>query len=336
MVKNKESVKELISVIVPVYKVEEYLRECIDSILANTYKKLEIILVDDGSPDESGKICDEYEKKDKRVFVIHQENRGLVGARNTGLRAAHGEYISFIDSDDVISPAFFECMIKELWKNEVDMVACESCRKKELLASNPEYSVCEMENYEEKIALITSAPSVRNISWTGCNVWNKLYRKNKIQHFFREECIMCEDLRFNYDYIQNCNKIITLSQPLYYYRDNENSIMGHYRKDKGNVVGGIRHAQVWEQLAEENLQNKELDLYLKVRAAYMAHGAIWRIYKNKKENQYSEYICYARKQIKSSVKDLQKDTDSYNLKIKLIIWIYSYMFPIWILLNRIF
>lgn len=90
----------LLSVIIPVYKVEKYLRQCVDSVINQTYKNLEIILVDDGSPDNCGKICDEYAEKDKRVKVIHQLNKGLSGARNTGTEQASGEYIAFVDSDD--------------------------------------------------------------------------------------------------------------------------------------------------------------------------------------------------------------------------------------------
>ena len=100
--------EELISVIIPIYKVEKYLRECIDSIINQSFKNLEIILVDDGSPDNCGKICDEYAKKDNRLKVIHKENGGLSSARNAGLDIATGEYISFVDSDDYVSNKFIE------------------------------------------------------------------------------------------------------------------------------------------------------------------------------------------------------------------------------------
>ena len=98
----------LLSVIIPVYKVEKYLRQCVDSVINQTYKNLEIILVDDGSPDNCGKICDEYAEKDKRVKVIHQLNKGLSGARNTGTEQASGEYIAFVDSDDWLDVHMYE------------------------------------------------------------------------------------------------------------------------------------------------------------------------------------------------------------------------------------
>ena len=104
----------LLSVIIPVYKVEKYLRRCLDSIVNQTYKNLEIILVDDGSPDNSGKICDEYAQNDKRIKVIHQKNKGQGAARNTGIIAANGELITFVDSDDWIENNTYEIMVSEL------------------------------------------------------------------------------------------------------------------------------------------------------------------------------------------------------------------------------
>lgn len=101
---------KLISIIIPVYNVQNYLRECIDSVIAQTYKNLEIILVDDGSPDKSGEICDEYSKKDARIKVIHKENGGLSDARNVALDIAKGEYIGFIDSDDYVEKDMFETL----------------------------------------------------------------------------------------------------------------------------------------------------------------------------------------------------------------------------------
>ena len=109
----------LVSVIVPVYRVENYLRTCIDSILAQTYSDLEVILVDDGSPDGCPAICDEYAKQDARVRVIHQKNAGLSAARNAGLDLCQGEYITFIDSDDFVHPRFVELLLKCLPEREL-------------------------------------------------------------------------------------------------------------------------------------------------------------------------------------------------------------------------
>lgn len=116
--------EKLLSVIVPVYKVEPYLHRCVDSIRNQTYKNLQIILVDDGSPDNCGKICDEYAELDARIIVVHQENRGLSGARNTGLRYAKGEYVAFVDSDDWIAPTMYETLVRMIERNDLDMARC--------------------------------------------------------------------------------------------------------------------------------------------------------------------------------------------------------------------
>ena len=112
---------ELVSVIVPVYKVEKYLRECIDSIISQTYRNLEIILVDDGSPDNCGQICEEYAKRDSRITVYHKENGGLSDARNYGIARSHGEFLTFVDSDDVIKVNFVETLLGLIHKYDADI-----------------------------------------------------------------------------------------------------------------------------------------------------------------------------------------------------------------------
>ncbi|WP_440249335.1 glycosyltransferase family 2 protein [Dialister succinatiphilus] len=110
------------SVIVPVYNVEKYIHRCVDSILKQSYRNLELILVDDGSTDHSGRICDEYEKRDNRVRVIHQKNTGLSGARNTGIRQSTGDFLFFVDSDDYVSPHLFEKGLAAFDKSGADMI----------------------------------------------------------------------------------------------------------------------------------------------------------------------------------------------------------------------
>ena len=116
--------KPLISIIIPVYKVEKYLEKCIKSVLDQTYKNLQIILVDDGSPDNCGNICDDYARVDNRIEVIHKANGGLSDARNVGLKAARGEYIGFVDSDDYVSNEMFENLYNTLISNDVDVAIC--------------------------------------------------------------------------------------------------------------------------------------------------------------------------------------------------------------------
>ncbi len=117
--------KDLITVVVPVYKVEKYIDRCVTSIINQTYKNLQIILVDDGSPDNCGKICDEYAKKDNRIEVIHKENGGLSDARNAGINIAKGKYIAFVDSDDYVANDYIEYMYKILKKENAKISICE-------------------------------------------------------------------------------------------------------------------------------------------------------------------------------------------------------------------
>lgn len=115
----------MISVIIPVYNVEEYLERCVNSVLKQTYNDLEIILVDDGSTDNSGKICDELKNKDDRIIVIHKENQGLSASRNIGIEKATGEYITFVDSDDYILEDMYETLYKNLIRNDADISMCK-------------------------------------------------------------------------------------------------------------------------------------------------------------------------------------------------------------------
>ena len=140
---------ELISIIIPIYKVEEYLDECISSVINQTYTKLEIILVDDGSPDSCPKMCDDWAKKDSRIRVIHKTNGGLSDARNAGIEVATGEYIAFVDSDDYIKPDMIAKLYAALCKEEADISACGilSCEGKKETA----WGCCSVVGHSEQI-----------------------------------------------------------------------------------------------------------------------------------------------------------------------------------------
>ena len=121
---NMNNDPDLISVVIPVYKVEKFLNECVQSVLSQTYENLQVILVDDGSPDRCGEMCDKWADKDHRIQVIHKKNGGLSDARNAGLAVAAGAYIAFVDSDDWIAPQMYEVMLKTIKEQNADIVAC--------------------------------------------------------------------------------------------------------------------------------------------------------------------------------------------------------------------
>lgn len=323
----------MVSIIVPVYKVEKYLRECVDSILASTYQNLEIILVDDGSPDRCPEICDQYANQDTRVRVIHQENQGLVAARNAGLKIANGEYIGFVDSDDAVSPVMYEILVEAI--KGADMAACESCRAMEQLITQNTLSrpYVYMDSFNQQLAMLTNAHSVREITWTGGYVCNKLYRRELITDLFRSECIMCEDRRFNWDYIHHSKKTVIVPMALYMYRQNPESVMSVYNWDKANpkvAQRGVADAKAWMLIAEHSpTQDKSLRDYLKAHAAYIAHGALWRVYASKTEKKYADFSRETRSLLKEAYQCLWDDSETYELYVRLICGLCRYCFPVW-------
>ena len=162
----------LISVIVPIYNVEKYLARCVDSIVNQTYKNLEIILIDDGSPDLCPQMCDDYAEKDSRIKVVHKKNGGLSDARNAGMAVATGEYISFIDSDDYVSDDFFECLLDVMNKENSDIAECSVVKFYEdnrFDEFSDDLSVKTYDTQDAMSALIAENPFHQH-------VWNKLYK----------------------------------------------------------------------------------------------------------------------------------------------------------------
>lgn len=215
--------EELISVIVPVYNVEKYLRQCVDSIINQSYKNLQIILIDDGSKDKSGKICDEYAKKDKRIEVIHKENAGVSAARNTGLDNAKGEWVTFIDSDDWIEKNFCCVLYKKAIEEEADIVLCEYNRRIEKNIDR-----IELTSKEE---IINSGMHLQNAltPQTGCGYCTmKLIKKSIIKDRFDESLEVAEDALFSIQLSNKLNKEVILRKALYNYRMNRESAVKRY------------------------------------------------------------------------------------------------------------
>ena len=225
---------KLISVIVPVYNVEKYLGECIESILSQTYENFELILVDDGSPDNSGKICDEYAEKDNRIRVIHKENGGVSSARNTGLDNAKGEYITFVDSDDIIDKQYLELMYKRIVEVDSDMCFCHFDR----------FDANEYEKHQEKIPkyLAVDFNDKEFIDFASAffdlknnvfgSIWRTIYKSSSIEKIrFNSKIRISEDLVFAMNAICNSKSICSIPNVLYHYRSNSNSAGKTYKKN---------------------------------------------------------------------------------------------------------
>ena len=217
---------DLISVIVPVYNVSTYLPECIESILLQSYSKILVILIDDGSTDGSGNICDEYAKMDKRIKVIHQKNGGAASAKNAGLKIANGKYLSFVDSDDYLAPDAYSHMVDILDENHADVVQCSYC---DVFRDHIEEHIIKKETFDtiEFLALFTT-------DWTCALLWDKLYRKSLFDGAFFETGHKIDDEYFTYLGIMNAKKIIRDSQIVYNYRKRASSVM--YAPDSSKQI----------------------------------------------------------------------------------------------------
>lgn len=214
----------LISIIIPVYNTEKYIDRCIASILNNTYKNLEIILVDDGSTDNSGKICDNYAKKYKNIKAFHQENQGQGKARNYALDHIHGEFVSFIDSDDFVHELFYETLLQAINVHNADIAVCNFTRD---LTENDFLSLLPNIDTFDKIDKKSFFLDLYNDGWT-INIapWNKLYKKAVLQDMRFPEGVPYEDAFLIYKICYNADKIVYSDLPLYYWYVNENSTTG--------------------------------------------------------------------------------------------------------------
>lgn len=226
--------KRLISIIIPVYNVETYLSECIESVLKQTYQNIEILLIDDGSPDNSGKICNEYAKKDSRVRVIHKENGGVSSARNVGLKQANGEYITFVDGDDFIAESYIEELYKTLENVNADLSFCKynhynGLGFQEIYENFPADLLVERTS-EAFIDFFCRFFTNKN-NFFG-SIWRVLYKKSVLQDLsFNENVKISEDLLFLLQAIFNAKKLCFVEKTLYHYRVTQGSACRSYKKD---------------------------------------------------------------------------------------------------------
>lgn len=229
-----------ISVIVPVYRVEEYLESCIHSILGQSFTDFEVILIDDGSPDRSGAICDEFARRDDRVIVVHKENEGVSIARNTGIEIARGEYITFVDSDDMLDENFLSEAISEIHKFSADMYISGLVMEmwtNGAISNTVKYGVGLSRSYSVKELLEDMDITYPQICI--CGPWCKLYKRTMIMEFgirFSEQLDYGEDTCFNLDVLERCDSVYFSQSCFYHYRRmNENSLFSKFHRDTYEV-----------------------------------------------------------------------------------------------------
>lgn len=243
----------LISIIVPVYKVEKYLHRCIDSILNQTYKNLEIILVDDGSPDECPQICDGYAKKDRRIKVIHKKNAGVSEARNTGIKEANGDFICFVDSDDYLAKNYVSELISEQLRSGSDVVFCSYFYDANGKIITPTEDLKQLVE-SKKIELFLSEPN--NVMGSICRI---LVKKEIFQKLsFCSDLKYCEDFYFVLNLFVYNYKMSYVNKCLYYYVCNPNSITQKYTKNTTKYYADaiIKCIELLENRVDKKLINR--------------------------------------------------------------------------------
>lgn len=233
----------LVSVVVPIYQIDNYIGICIESLMNQTYRNLEIILVDDGSTDRAPEICDLYAKKDKRIKVIHKTNGGLVSARKAGLEIATGDYAGYVDGDDWISPGFYEALVHTIIEYDSDVVVAGMSRDL-FSVSTKINSKIPAGNYvgERLTRLKQNMLTYEKFSRIGITtyVWNKLFKREMLKKYqmkVNNSITIGEDAGVTYPYLMACNKISVIDNYDYHYRQREDSMLKTTTAYSKEVIG---------------------------------------------------------------------------------------------------
>ena len=287
-----------ISVIVPIYKIENYLPQCIDSLLNQSFLDFELILVDDGSPDNCPKICDDYAKLDSRIVVIHKENGGLLSARKTGLKAASGEYISYVDGDDWVDNYYLDTLYKLAEVNSADLVVTGHFREFNGKIETIKPLSSGLYNEDEIKSLI-----LPNAIYNGkfCKhgmstyVWNKLFRKdvlNKVLFDIPNAIVMGEDAAITYSYLAISKRLVISKIPLYYYRQRHDSIVKSVENPKTEYyrLGLLMHLLKTKlsPVIDEKTLNQHIRYYLYSQILVRSGGLIYNDIKKTFFNPFLE------------------------------------------------
>ena len=277
---------DLISVVIPVYNSEKYLKRCLDSVLKNSYRNLEILLVDDGSTDSSGLICDEYSIKDKRINVIHKTNAGTAAARNTALDTAKGDLIAFADNDDIMHPRFFEYMYYALKSTEADVAVCELTRNMDIKAFMMDIESCPQTVNKHDFIKQTYC---RMEGWTrNAPPWNKLYKKHLFNVVRFPEGKGYEDAYTTYKLLYNADKICYLDCILYYWYENPDS----YSSKKVNPEKLFFREEAIRLQSDfySNPEYKDVSEAAKVFYLNQMHIMLWQLENSYLQNKNVEYV----------------------------------------------
>lgn len=284
----------LISVIVPVYNVEQFLPRCVDSILAQTYQNLEIILVDDGARDASGRICDEYAAKDTRIRVIHKENGGLSSARNAGIDAARGEYLAFVDSDDWIEPDTYQHMLERMVQYGVKLV-CAGRYDVNGKTGEKTLGLCP----KQETCITAEEMLGRIFLWDGCDssAWDKLYHRSLFAEFRYPVGKICEDVATTYKIVLLAGQAVLCDKPVYNYYHRPGSITTEKTITEKSFHFSQHTAVIYPEIREKHPVIEPQACYFRVRSLSHILLLLEQAGADVREN-FSEEYQEARKALK--------------------------------------
>ena len=317
----------LISIIVPVYNASAYLQNCIDSILAQTYCNFELILVDDGSKDNSLEICESYKIKDSRIIVIHQENAGVSAARNAGLSLAKGNYFCFVDSDDSIEQDMIEKLYASIVKSNADISICG-------FKSISSKGVTIMKPVAEEIvgtSNIVDFIAEHYIEWLVSSPWGKLYRNIQFSpREFDRDISLGEDLKFNLLYFEKIEKIIIIEDSLYRYIDTDGSLTKTYKNGNYEAICNIYQTTIQcfnrmnRNISSINMKNINYKLF-SFCISFMSQNML-NANSNRDARQFIARIC-DNELLQKAIKDLPdisfiKKLYVWGIKHKYVMWLW--------------
>lgn len=296
---------DLISVIVPIYKVEKYLNRCVDSIINQTFRNLEIILVDDGSPDNCPKICDEYAEKDNRIKVIHKINGGLSDARNAGMDVATGKYISYIDSDDYISSDFFETLYNAIISEKSDIVECSVVKFYE----DDHFDEFSDDGLINNFLKTEAMSALISEKYFHQHVWNKLYKAELVKGIKYAVGKLNEDEFWTYQVFGRTEKVTKINKTMYYYFQRSSSIMGNgYNLRRLDALEGKSNRQKYiEKYFPSLTVEAKIDLY---NSCMFAYQCVLKFMNGTERKQAIKIIKKYKKECNLSFKEISNISNS--------------------------
>ena len=314
----------MISVIVPVYNVETVLPYCLDRIINQTYKELEIIIVNDGSTDNSGLICEKFQKMDARIELVNQTNKGLSEARNAGIEKAKGEYISFIDSDDIIALNFYEYLIKLIIENDADIAECNYVKvaEDEVLKQKIDFNKFKNDSYivlDKMGAFYQLNNTDVNIVVKTVVVWNKLYKRRLFEDIRFPIGKRYEDDFTTYKVMNKIHKLVSTERILYGYVQRKSSIMNQSFNEKrlDAIEAFDNYMQFFKKIADVNLYEKFLLRYLRIIITILEElNDSSYIGKDKIKEELANKFKDVYKELENIQKDLKHMNDSENITMK--------------------